>query len=143
MDPLTTQLVVDCSVPLGLAQFWSMALGWTLEDNHHLVAELLDRGVVPQSETVVGPDGRLFFAQFAAIHHPRDRDGHRILFQRVPEPKTTKNRLHMDVNVGREAVSGQVDRLTELGATYVETFDRPEGYWAAMTDPEGNEFDVH
>lgn len=143
MAPLTTDLVIDCAEPLALAEFWVAALDWSLLDNHDLVTQLLADGYVEESETVTDAQGRLYFAGFVAIHHPEAQETPRWLFHRVPEVKTMKNRLHVDVNVGRDAVDEHVQRLVALGAAYVDTFDRPEGYWAAMRDPEGNEFDVH
>ncbi len=69
--------------------------------------------------------------------------GPRLLAQRVPEGKTAKNRLHLDVRVGgRDAVAVEVERLVALGATYHGTFDEHGSYWAVLTDPEGNEFCV-
>ncbi len=143
MQPLSTQLVVFCTDALAQAQFWSAALGWPVEDNHDLVTQLLDGGVLTEEDTVADAHGRRFFDGFVAIGHPEDPEGRRMLFHRVPEQKTVPNRLHLDLNVGRDAVAQHVERLVGLGATYHRTFDRPEGYWAAMTDPEGNEFDVH
>ena len=79
-----------------------------------------------------------------------DSDGKRprIFFQRVPEGKTAKNRVHLDVNVG-EGLEGEersmrikqeADRLEELGATRQrEAFERGE-FWIVMQDPEANEF---
>jgi hypothetical protein len=73
--------------------------------------------------------------------------GPRLLFQKVPEGKTAKNRMHLDVNVGtadhdRYRVDEHVARLTEAGGSVVaERAERGER-WVVMTDPEGNEFCV-
>jgi len=85
----------------------------------------------------------------SAIVDP-DRKGPRILFQRVPEGKTAKNRVHLDVNVGGEAgmppderrtrVDAAVERLVTYGATKLQTFEQHSEYWVVMQDPEGNEF---
>ena len=56
----------------------------------------------------------------------------------MPEGKTAKNRVHLDVNAGLDAV----DRLVGLGATKVREFDDGKGHWVTMLDPEGNEFCV-
>lgn len=79
--------------------------------------------------------------------------GPRVWFQRVPEPKTVKNRVHLDLKVGggrdvplalrRERVDGEVARLTALGATILYAMDEPNGmdyYAVVLQDPEGNEF---
>src|SRR5262245_53305059 len=79
-----------------------------------------------------------------------DRAGPRLFFQRVPEPKATKNRVHLDVNVGggmavppaepRQRVAVAIERLTQLGARQLRTVDGRGEYWVVMQDPEGNEF---
>jgi hypothetical protein len=60
----------------------------------------------------------------------------------VPERKTVKNRLHLDLNVGEEHIRSEVDRLVTLGASEGKEFREPSGHWIVMTDPEGNEFCV-
>ncbi len=67
--------------------------------------------------------------------------GRRILFQAVPEPKTVKNRVHIDLLVGPEAHDTEVQRLVGLGATVMGVHDGEEGRWTLLADPEGNEFD--
>ncbi|MCC9704322.1 hypothetical protein E4N62_02980 [Streptomyces sp. MNU76] len=63
--------------------------------------------------------------------------------EQVPEPKTAKNRLHIDVHAGPDGLEALATRLETLGATRVEEFDRgPAGHWWVMRDPEGNEFCV-
>ncbi|MGO8956248.1 MAG: VOC family protein [Streptosporangiaceae bacterium] len=81
-----------------------------------------------------------------------DGDGPRIYFQRVPEPKAVKNRLHLDVNGGglpgtppsdrRLPVDETVDRLAAPGATFLTATTEHGDYCVTMLDPEGNEFDV-
>jgi hypothetical protein len=75
--------------------------------------------------------------------------GPRILFQRVPEGKTVKNRVHLDVNVTtpgipaadrRSLIDTEADRLVALGATRVEDHESHGDTWTVMQDPEGNEF---
>jgi hypothetical protein len=75
-----------------------------------------------------------------------------MLFLRVPEPKTAKNRMHLDINITKRGSSPQerrtqvdveVERLTGLGATKLSAFDEDKGVWTVMLDPEGNEFCVH
>ena len=63
-----------------------------------------------------------------------------LLFLPVPEPKTAKNRVHIDLGAAdREA---EVERLVALGATRLGEFDEAGFRWTTLTDPEGNEFDV-
>lgn len=70
--------------------------------------------------------------------HRSGGQGPRVFFQRVPEAKTAKNRVHLDVDAGLEAV----DRLVALGATKVQEFKDAKGHWVVLLDPEGNEFCV-
>jgi predicted enzyme related to lactoylglutathione lyase len=61
----------------------------------------------------------------------------------VPEPKTVKNRLHIDVHAEPGQREAEVARLTDLGAAVQREVKEPGGEWVIMTDPEGNEFCVH
>ena len=85
----------------------------------------------------------------SAVVDPEGK-GPRVYFQRVPEPKAAKNRVHLDVNVGgghsvpaaerRRVVDERAARLVEAGATRVRPFEQRGEYWVVMQDPEGNEF---
>jgi hypothetical protein len=94
-------LCLDAVDPLRLATFWSAVLGLELADTGDGDAVL--RGPTPQ---------------------------HSVWINRVPEPKTVKNRMHLDVH------AGSVQELLELGATIVDEQPR----WTVMADPEGGEF---
>ena len=63
-----------------------------------------------------------------------------MFFLKVPEGKTAKNRVHLDVNVGKDVMHAKADELEALGATRVGEYDEPAGHWITMLDPEGNEF---
>ena len=84
---------------------------------------------------------------FNAIVDP-DGIGPRIFIQKVPEPKTSKNRLHLDILVSESPdakdhalLQAKADELVALGATLMHVFDDPdEGHWIVMADPEGNEY---
>jgi hypothetical protein len=140
------QVVIDCADPDRLSRFWASALGYKMQDppeGHATWEDFLLAMNVPQEKwnaqgAVVDPDGK----------------GPRIYFQRVPEPKTLKNRIHLDLNVGggpgasmderRKRIDAEVERLKGEGATVfrpgqVNEFDE---YWVVMQDPEGNEFCV-
>jgi len=81
-----------------------------------------------------------------------DNRGPRLYFQRVPEAKTTKNRVHLDLNASgahgtplaerRRRIDAEVERLLGAGATRLGTLEGAGGYVVNMADPEGNEFDV-
>lgn len=146
----TWQLTIDWADPETLVAFWCEALGYVPEpppDGHATWrAYWTDRGVpeadlagmTDRPESIVDPTGK----------------GPRVWFQQVPEPKGTKNRLHVDLKVGggrdvpaavrRERVTAAVARLTRAGATLVRLTDEPDPdhYAALLRDPEGNEFCV-
>jgi hypothetical protein len=65
-----------------------------------------------------------------------------VLFQRVPEEKTVKNRLHLDVRVGPERREDEVARLISLGATELWRGAQGPMSWVTLADPQGNEFCV-
>ncbi|MFI0463045.1 VOC family protein [Saccharopolyspora sp. 5N102] len=147
---LNWKLVIDSANAPVLADFWADALGYEVEDPSALIEQLLAAGHIGE-EAVVEHRGRKNFRGYAAVRHPEDPfdetsgvgRGRRLLFQDVPEGKTGKNRLHVDVHSepgGREEL---VARLEGLGATRVREFDQgPAGHWWLMQDPEGNEFCV-
>ncbi len=95
------------------ASFWAAVLGFTVAD---------------------GADG-----DHAAINADPAVPGSRIGFHRVPEGKTVKNRVHLDlITTDFEA---EIDRLTGLGATRLNEI-KNGSHWVTLADPEGNEFDV-
>lgn len=105
------QTVVDAADPAGLGRWWREALGWV----------------------VVNDDPEEFEVRPAPDRLPG------LLFVPVPEPKSTKNRLHLDFRPDdRDA---EVDRLIALGATRVDV-GQDEQTWVVLADPEGNEFCV-
>jgi hypothetical protein len=138
----TLQVVLDCADPAAQAQFWAAALGYVVQPpppGHASWDDFLRELGVPEDRwndksAVVDPDGK----------------GIRIFLQRVPEPKTVKNRVHLDVQVGAEVppegraarVATEVDRLVGLGATEQKAVDEMGEHWVVMQDPEGNEFCV-
>ena len=114
------EVVLDCTDPGPLAQFWAGVLGGT-----------------PQRRT--------------DDWHYLDPPGWtRVAFQRVPEGKVVKNRVHLDISAapGRpgtpEEIEAEKDRIVALGATVVLKYDEPWGpireLHYVMRDPEGNEF---
>ncbi|MFJ3665699.1 VOC family protein [Streptomyces sp. NPDC090106] len=149
-EPVHWKLVVDCADPHAQADFWAAALHYTAEDNHALIERLLGLGALPR-EATVGFHGRLAFRDLIAVRHPGDPCdadsgtglGRRVLFQRVPEEKTVKNRLHLDLHPGAGRREDEVARLAALGARVLREVEEPSGAWVVMADPEGNEFCVH
>ncbi len=136
------QVAIDCADPAELGTFWAASLGYVRQsppEPHESWEAALAAFGVPESEwnaanALVDPDGT----------------GPRIYFQRVPEAKAGKNRLHLDVHVSsgpgsppdqrRRETEPTVEKLVALGATDVARMEELGGYWAVMQDPEGNEF---
>ncbi|MFF8847192.1 VOC family protein [Streptomyces sp. NPDC015127] len=143
------KLVIDAADPHAQADFWAETLGYLVEDNSRLIEQVLAQGAAPV-EVTVESHGRRAWRDLVAVRHPDDPYdensgmglGRRILFQRVPEAKTVKNRLHIDVHAAPGTRDAETDRLRRLGATVVRHVKEPGGEWVVMTDPEGNEFCV-
>jgi Glyoxalase-like domain len=73
---------------------------------------------------------------------PPNRASPTLMFAPVPEAKTVKNRLHIDVNATDRGQDAEVQRLLDLGARHADVGQRPEHSWVVLADPEGNEFCV-
>ncbi|MEV0646236.1 VOC family protein [Phytomonospora sp. NPDC050363] len=145
---LNWKLVIDSENAPALADFWAAALEYEVEDPSALIEQLLAAGHLPE-EAVTEHGGGKIFRGYAAVRHPEDPfdetsgvgKGRRLLFQDVPEGKTVKNRLHIDVHSEPGGLDALVERLEGLGATRIREFDKgPAGHWWLMQDPEGNEF---
>lgn len=136
----TVQIVIDCAAPHPLADWWAEALGWQVEpQDEDFIRSMVDRGFATEGETTRHRD-RLVWATGAAILHPEGTDrAPRILFVQVPEPKTVKNRVHLDLRTTAEPTTAERDRLLALGATQVGTGQQGPHSWVVLTDPEGNE----
>lgn len=110
-------ITFDCSDALKVATFWSEALD-----------RPIDRG-----EPAPSPF-------FATIGRGDPGNGPTLMFIKVPEPKTVKNRTHLDLVADDRAA--EVDRLIALGAAHVHDKDEWGLQWTTLADPEGNEFCV-
>ncbi|MDD7937260.1 VOC family protein [Actinomycetospora lutea] len=132
------QITFDAHDTAGQAAFWALALDYVLQppppgfDSWEAFAEQvgIPRDQWDRLNAVIDPEGV----------------GPRVLFQKVPEDKTVKNRVHLDVNVGglaenrRELAQAHREKLEAAGARFVREVDEPSGWCLVMTDPEGNEF---
>jgi hypothetical protein len=144
--PFDFQIAVDASQPHVLADWWAETLGWVVEpSNEAFIRKMIAEGYATEDETMTH-NGALVWREGTAIRHPDEVAGSgtrpRILFQLVPEPKTVKNRWHLDIRVGEENIEAQVAALTERGASYLHKASQGPHWWVTMADPEGNEFCV-
>ena len=135
------QVTFDAADPHALARWWADLLHYRIVDAHDLVTRLLASGAISETE-VARIDGRLFLANAVAASDPKGR-GPRLFFQRVPEPKSAKNRVHLDVPVEAAQLDDEVQRLVALGASLTRYNTYPGHRAAVMRDPEGNEFCLH
>ena len=111
MTAFIKYVTFDCADPRRLSAFWSGVTGYkfvTKEDD------------------------------FAALAPPDHRGVRGILFWRVPEPRTAKSRMHVDL--ATKNPEEEIERLVALGATKVEFREGNGSSWTVMLDPEGNEF---
>ncbi len=102
---------VDCIDPRNVAEFWAQMLGWTIDEGESDEEEVL------LTSPPAGPSP--------------------ILFIKVPETKTIKNRAHLDLRPDDQAA--EVERALSLGATNVD-IGQGEQTWVVLADPEGTEF---
>ena len=139
------QVVFDCADPRAQGDFWAAALGYLTPDPPPGFASWDDWA---RAEGI--PEDK--WNEANAVEDP-DKVGPRLYFQRVPEGKVAKNRMHLDLNVGggskvpveqrKVAVDAEVARLKALGATDARgAIEQGGEYWVRMNDPEGNEFCV-
>lgn len=138
---ISFQVTFDCADPARLAEFWAKALDYQLQDPPpgfdswpaFLKAQHVPEEKWDSASAVVDPAGQ----------------GPRLFSQKVPEGKTAKNRVHLDVNVGggrstpeaerRQRIYQKVAQLTGVGATRVREGEEMGEFWIVMQDLEGNE----
>ncbi len=114
MSSTLSAVVVDCRDPDALARFWCAALDYVVHG---------------EAEGYVGIV-------------PAGGGGPHLDFVLVPEPRTVKNRLHLDLRAVGTGQDAEVARLESLGARRVDVGQGPEVTWVVLADPEGNEFCV-
>ncbi len=137
------QVTFDSAEPHTLADWWADALGWEVEPSDEaFIRRMIDEGLASDEDTTTH-HGTLVWKEGAAIRH-RDGLDHapRVLFQLVPEPKTVKNRVHLDVRIGADDVEAVVERLSDRGATVLWRGRQGPHSWVTIADPEGNELCV-
>jgi predicted enzyme related to lactoylglutathione lyase len=110
-------LTVDARDPARVADFWCQVLGW-------VVCNRDPDGVVTIAPVGAGPGADDMVIDVAP----------------VPEPKTRKNRLHLDLRADGVSRDEELNRLLALGAQRVDVGQAPDVSWVVLADPEGNEF---
>ncbi len=138
------QVTFDSNDPSELTEFWAAALGYEFPQpppghdswDNWATAINIRREEWDNARALVDPDG----------------NGPRIFIQKVPERKTAKNRVHLDLRIGgapeaplatrKELILAEADRLEALGATRIGPIEERDSYHIVMRDPEGNEFCV-
>ena len=131
------QIVLDCADPHAQADFWAGVLGYEVEQNEGFIQQMLDAGHATDAD-VTRYHGTLVWKDAAAMRDPA-HGRPRWYLQRVPEPKTVKNRMHVDLHVGPDNVAGVVEHLLRQGATKLYDGHQGPQSWVTMADPEGNE----
>ena len=135
------QVTIDCAAPHELADWWAEALGWTVEPSDEaFIRRMVAEGHATDDDTTTHK-GVLVWRTGAAVNSP-DPGRPRLLFQLVPEAKTVKNRLHLDLRFGAENQEAEVARLVGMGAKELWRASEGRHSWVTMADPEGNEFCV-
>ena len=109
-------LVVDARDPELVARFWCDVLGWVVHESSDELVTIAPEGARPGT----GDPAMDVVA--------------------VPEPKTGKNRLHLDVRADGTSRDEELARLLALGARRVDVGQPPDVTWVVLADPEGNEF---
>lgn len=136
------QVTIDCSDPHVLADWWAGAIGWEVEPtDEQFIAEMVSKGFASEDDTTTYK-GRLVWRSGAAMSHPDTPAGalrRRIFFQLVPEPKSVKNRVHLDIRIGADRVESELERLVASGATVLNRGQQGPHSWITIADPEGNE----
>lgn len=136
---MTVQVTFDCSDPHALAAWWADLLGWEVEpQDPEFIQRMVDGGFATIDETRL-IDGQLVWRAGCAIVAPSGTPAPRILFQEVPEAKSVKNRVHLDLRAGDD-VAAQRERAVAAGAVAIGGGQQGPHSWVTYTDPEGNEF---
>lgn len=149
------QLVIDSQRPHEIADWWAETLGWAVEpQDDAFIKRMIAEGHATEDDTIIH-DGELRWREGVALRHPDElgraggaQEQHgggtrpRVLFQFVPEPKSVKNRLHLDLRIGGGDTGALVAELVARGATVLHTGAQGPHTWTTMADPEGNEFCV-
>jgi hypothetical protein len=115
MTSVLDTVTFDCADPARVAAFWAAVLAWEIDVDDD------DASIRPPGTTGAPWQG--------------------LYFQKVPEGKVVKNRVHLDLRP-EDSMAKEVERLRALGATEQRFVEEGGSFWTIMLDPEGNEFCV-
>jgi len=116
MSVVISEIAIDCKNPMLVAKFWCEVLGYEVREEAAGLVTIGRRG-----------DG-----SNEAV----------ICFAQVPEEKSIKNRMHLDLRPQGSSQQDEVDRVLALGAQYADVGQRDDEDWVVLYDPEGNGFCV-
>ncbi len=114
MASVLREIVIDCARPRELAGFWSRVLGWAVVEDEHGFCWMSSTGEPTAPPPI-------------------------LVFVPVPEPKTVKDRIHIDLNPSGCDQAEELERLLALGARPAD-IGQGDVPWVVLADPEGNEF---
>ena len=135
------QVTIDSADPHTLADWWAEALGWEVEpSDEEFIRRLVAEGKASEADTATHR-GVLVWRLGAVLRSP-DPGRPRVLFQRSEEPRSGKNRVHLDLHVGADRREAEVARLLASGARELWRAGMGPLEWVTLADPEGNEFCV-
>ena len=123
MSSKFTELAIDCADPSGLARFWCSVLAYQVQDEGDGIVTI-GSAVASEGKDHRGPVPPT------------------LTFAHVPEAKTVKNRLHLDVSPSDRGQDEEIRRLLSLGARHADVGQTGDESWVVLADPEGNEFCV-
>lgn len=112
MSSQIAAIAIDAVQPRVVAEFWCNVLGWQVIEE--------DDGII----SIGPPDGSWPTIDVVP----------------VPEAKSVKNRLHLDLRADGSPTADELERLLELGARRTDVGQGPDATWVVLSDPEGNEF---
>lgn len=140
----SVQVTFDANDPHALAAWWAETLRWEVEpQDADFIRSMIDQGFATDDDTRI-VEGSLVWRTATAIRPTGDSQPGtpRILFQEVPEEKSGKNRVHLDLRTDEDEETLKQIRsdLIARGATELYVGQQGPQTWTTMTDPEGNEF---
>ena len=112
---VVSEVVIDCADPARVAAFWAEVLGWRAQPD---------------------PEG-YFWMSASGVDEENDL---KLVFVPVPEPKSVKNRVHLDLSPQGADQDDELQRLLSLGARHADIGQEQGLSWYVLADPEGNEF---